>query len=83
MSASRRRETWQDVWNYVEERLKAGITDMSDWRPASDMYIDDIAKIASYNGEQYVTVPGGVRIWLENGDSIIYIKKQEDSNDDS
>ena len=35
--------------------------DIADYRPAGDMYIDDIVKI---------------RFWLNNGDSVIYVKGQ-------
>lgn len=48
--------------------------DIGDWRPAGDMYIDDIVKIGEYEGTQYPTIPGGIRFWLNNGDSIIYVK---------
>ena len=70
------RETWGDIYKYVEKRLAEGITDISDWRPASDMYIDDIAKIGAYHDEPFVYIPRAVRLWLENGDSIIYVKKE-------
>ena len=48
--------------------------DIADYRPAGDMYIDDIVKIIEYEGKNHPTVPGGIRFWLNNGDSIIYVK---------
>lgn len=48
--------------------------DICDWRPAGDMYIDDIVDIISYEGKQYPTIPNAIRFWLNNGDSIIYVK---------
>ena len=48
--------------------------DINDYRPAGDMYIEDIVKIGKYNGEYYPTIPDGIRFWLNNGDSIIYVK---------
>ena len=50
--------------------------DIADYRPAGDMYIDDIVKIGEYEGQVYPTVPGGIRFWLNNGDSLIYLKGQ-------
>jgi hypothetical protein len=48
--------------------------DIGDYRPAGDMYIDDIVKIIEYEGTSYPTIPNGIRFWLNNGDSVIYIK---------
>lgn len=48
--------------------------DICDYRPAGDMYIDDIVHIVTYEGEQYPTIPNAIRFWLNNGDSIIYVK---------
>lgn len=48
--------------------------DIADWRPAGDMYIDDIVKVVEYEGINYPTIPGAIRFWLNNGDSIIYVK---------
>lgn len=50
--------------------------DIADYRPAGDMYIDDIVKIREHEGELYSTIPQGIRFWLNNGDSIIYVKGQ-------
>lgn len=50
--------------------------DINDWRPAGDMYIDDIVFVKANECESrhYQTIPGGIRFWLNNGDSIIYVK---------
>ena len=48
--------------------------DIEDWRPAGDMYIDDIVKVIECEGQMYPTIPRGIRFWLNNGDSIIYVK---------
>ena len=40
------------------------------------MYIDDIVKVS--DGEAYVP-HNGIRYWLANGDSIIYVKKLEET----
>lgn len=45
-----------------------------DYRPAGDMYIDDIVQIVSFEGKIYPTIPRGIRFWLTNGDSVIYVK---------
>ena len=50
--------------------------DIADYRPAGCVYINDIVKIDKYEGRAYPTVPGGIRFWLNNGDSIIYVKGQ-------
>ena len=48
--------------------------DINDYRPAGDFYIDDIVKIIKHEGQSYPTVPHGIRFWLNNGDSLIYVK---------
>lgn len=47
--------------------------DIDDWRPAGDMYIEDIVKIVTDDYEMHPTVPRGIRFWLKNGDSVIYV----------
>lgn len=47
--------------------------DICDYRPAGDFYIDDIVKLVEYEKTYYPTVPNGIRYWLNNGDSIIYV----------
>lgn len=68
--------TQGELYDYVIGEIEKGISE-DDWRPASDMYIEDIAKIAEHEGEKYVTIPNGIRLWLTNGDSLIYVKKEE------
>lgn len=49
--------------------------DINDWRPACDMYIDDIVFVKENECESrhYPIIPGEIRFWLNNGDSIIYV----------
>ena len=65
--------TWGELDEYAQEKLTEGISNISDWRPAGWMYINDIVKVS--DGEAYI--PSGIVYWLENGDSIIYVKAQE------
>lgn len=67
--------TWGELNKYAEEQLTAGIGNIQDWRPADSIMISDIVKVS--DGEPFV--PFGIRYWLTNGDSIIYVKKQEDA----
>lgn len=50
--------------------------DIADWRPAGDMYINDIVYVVECKGENYPTIPNGIRFWLNNGDSIIYVMQR-------
>lgn len=50
--------------------------DIIDYRPAGDFYITDIVRIVEYEGQPYPTVPRGIRFWLGNGDSLIYVKNE-------
>lgn len=47
--------------------------DICDWRPASDMYINDYVKLISYYDHIWPKIPGGILFELSNGDKIIYI----------
>ena len=67
--------TWGELDIYISEKLSEGINNVIDWRPAAGMYIDDIVKVS--DGKAYVP-RNGIRYWLGNGDSIIYVKKAED-----
>lgn len=64
-----------ELAKYAESQFILTTTQIEDWRPASDMYIDDVCIPVAADGEQVVVIPYGIRFWLENGDSIIYIKK--------
>jgi len=71
--------TYKEIHDYVVDQFTTNNIVQDDWRPASDMYIEDLVKIIEYEGKEYVSIPMGIRIWLKNGDSIIYVKKQEDT----
>lgn len=66
-----------ELAEYAESQFIMTHTDITDWRPASDMYIDDVCVPVVAHGKQFVAIPYGIRFWLENGDSIIYIKNKE------
>ena len=70
--------TWGELDKYISEKLSEGINNVIDWRPAAGIYINDIVKVS--DGEAYVPC-GGIRYWLENGDSIIYVKKMDDESE--
>ena len=59
-----------ELYKHIEKQI-VGLTkeQIIDWRPAGGFYINDIVKVAD-DGEP--VVPYGIRIWLKNGDSIIY-----------
>ena len=65
--------TWGEFDKYARENLAEGINNVIDWRPAAGFQINDIVKVE--NGEAFV--PLGIRYWLANGDSIIYVRSQE------
>lgn len=66
-----------ELAKYAESQFILTHTQITDWRPSSDMYIDDLCIPVVANGEQVVVIPYGIRFWLENGDSIIYVKNKE------
>lgn len=68
--------TFGELDKYSKEKLEQGIHDhdIDDWRPAVWMYIEDIAKVK----DGWVDFPFGIRYWLKNGDSIIYVKRMKD-----
>lgn len=63
--------TFEELHNYAREQLGDVMRNEDDWRPAGDMYIEDIVHVID---TKYCTIPNGIRIWLKNGDSIIYVK---------
>lgn len=65
--------TWGELDKYAMEKLTEGINNVIDWRPAGWLYINDIVKAE----DDKAFIPFGIRYWLENGDSIIYVKSQE------
>ena len=68
--------TWGELDKYASGKLSEGINDIIDWRPAASIHINDIVKVS--DGEAYVPY-NGIRYWLANGDSIIYVKRQEET----
>lgn len=67
--------TWGELNQYAKGQLEAGINSIDDWRPASSIMINDLVKVK----DDEAWIPYGIRYWLKNGDSIIYVKKQEES----
>lgn len=59
-----------ELYNYIRKQM-AGFSEeqIDDWHPAAGFYIDDIVKT---DKEGCPMVPYGIRLWLTNGDSIIY-----------
>ena len=62
--------TYGELYKYVKKQI-VGMSEeqIDDWRPADGFYIDDIVKTRNSYSPY---VPNGIRIWLKNGDSIIY-----------
>lgn len=71
-----------ELAKYAESQFNLTHTQISDWRPASDMYIDDLCIPVAVGSKAKVVIPYGIRFWLENGDSIIYIKNKQDGGVD-
>lgn len=72
--------TFGELIDYAKSQLALDETQIDDCRPAGDFYIDDIAFVTHVPGagaRSYVSIPNGIRFWLKNGDSIIYVKKRE------
>lgn len=63
---------------YGKSQFTLTRTTIADWRPACDMYIDDICFPFVAYGKNWVRIQDGIRFWLENGDSIIYVKSKKD-----
>ena len=75
--------TYGELAEYAKEQMQLTMTEIIDYRPAGDIYIDDIAFPLVYKGKDYVSIPNGIRFWLANGDSIIYVKKLDKKNEES
>ena len=69
-----------ELAKYAQSQFILTQTDITDWRPAGGMYIDDLCIPVNAYGEQIVAIPNAIRFWLENGDSIIYIKNKKAGN---
>lgn len=58
-----------ELYNYVRKQMDGFSEEqIDDWRPAAGFYIDDIVKTDAGGS----MVPYGIRLWLTNGDSVIY-----------
>lgn len=58
-----------ELYDYIRKQMEGFSEEqIDDWRPASGFYIDDIVK-TDKDGSM---VPNGIRLWLTNGDSVIY-----------
>lgn len=66
-----------ELADYAKSQFILTQTGISDYRPAGDMYIDDICFPFVADGKDWVSIPYGIRFWLENGDSIIYVKSKK------
>ena len=64
------KETTKRLLNLSEQ-------DINDWRPAGDMYLEDIVEVSSE--DNWASFPNGIRYWLNNGDSIIYVLSTDKS----
>lgn len=70
--------TLGELADYAKSQFILTQTEVSDWRPAGDMYVDDICFPFVAEGKNWVSIPSGIRFWLENGDSIIYVKNKSE-----
>ena len=58
-----------ELYDYIRKQMEGFSGEqIDDWRPAAGFYIDDIVKTDA-DGSM---VPNGIRLWLTNGDSVIY-----------
>lgn len=69
--------TLGELADYAKSQFTLTQTKVSDWRPAGDMYVDDLCFPFVAEGKDWVSIPNGIRFWLENGDSIIYVKNKK------
>lgn len=69
--------TFGELADYAKSQFTLTQTEISDYRPAGDMYIDDLCIPFVANGKDWVSIPNGIRFWLKNGDSIIYVKNKK------
>lgn len=57
--------TLGELANYAQSQFKLTQTKISDWRPAGDMYIDDLCFPFVADSKDWVSIPNGIRFWLE------------------
>lgn len=70
--------TWEELADYAAKQLNDEDVVSTDWRPAWEIYINDIVKVK----DGVPCIPLGIRIWLSNGDSIIYVANGEEQQED-
>ena len=66
--------TNEELYKYTRRQFGLLNNTVEDWRPASDMYLEDLVIISEYSGNMYAKIPNGVRFDLKNGDTLIYVK---------
>jgi hypothetical protein len=59
--------TYEEIYDAALCRLHLEPSEVSDYRPASHMYINQIKEI----------IPNGIIIWLKSGESIIFVEKEK------
>lgn len=69
--------TYGELAAYAESQFTLTQTKIADYRPAGDIYIDDLCFPFVADSKDWVSIPNGIRFWLENGDSIIYVKSKK------
>ena len=71
--------TYGELMKYAKEKFQLPGMKIEDYRPANSMYMDDLFVTGqTKKGETVFNIPNGIRFYLENGDSIIYVKKVEE-----
>lgn len=73
--------TYGELASYAASQFTLTQTEVIDWRPAGGMYIEDLIFPFAAHSKDEVNIPNGIRIWLENGDSIIYVKNKKTGED--
>ena len=70
--------TYGELADYAKSQFTLTQTEISDYRPAGDIYIDDLCFSSIDDWGVWFNIPNGIRFWLKNGDSIIYVKNQKE-----
>lgn len=73
--------TYGELADYAKSQFTLTQTRIADLRPAGDMYVDDLCFPFVAEGKDWVSIPNGIRFWLENGDSIIYVKNKKEGGE--
>ena len=66
--------TYEELIDYAKSQFTLTQTEINDCRP----YVDDLCMPFIAYREIHVVIPSGIRFCLENGDSIIYVKKRNE-----